>query len=516
MQALQTMLRALRTPGARHTIECTAPTQLAAAKAELDNQGAVAGVAVDEVNEYTKVAKTRILDRWLDKAVEFSGSQFVFFVIVAALLLWALLGIRFGHSNDWQVVISDVQAVVNMVFDAFLMRQQLNSHDSIMFVTACLRSRITSNKRMLKSLMASGKYELIRPTQFEELEQSEFVADLPPENWFGRVSTTASNLIGHIVSVCLFWVGIFIWIGFGHYCGWSNTWQLYINSATSAWMVFILAFLANIRERHNKYMTTCLGYIAKADASLELRLRTVTGDMIDNGPSVISAPRRGRLQRAIDYYADLVGTLIGIAILILVMVVWVVIGPAMSFGSNWWLLIGTYAGLIGLNDGFVLRNVQNVLSGYQNTEFTQLAYDDMEMIAVIGVDEVKEERVADSSLSCRISVKIGNVCSHEITVIFGGVLIIALIIGASAMRWTVTGQLLCNVPPSIIESFFMMILITGHNIGDAKGRVDLHNLYLRRLKLISYVKKLAKFEKQDDSPLHDRAELSELRSSDDV
>jgi low-affinity ferrous iron transport protein len=157
----------------------------AAAKAELDDQGAVASVAVDEVNEYTKVAKTRILDRWLDKAVEFSGSQFVFFVIVVALLVWALLGIRFGHSNDWQVVISDVQAVVNMVFDAFLMRQQLNSHDSIMFVTACLRSRITSNKRMLKSLMASWKYELIRPSQFEELEQSEFVADLPRRTGLG-------------------------------------------------------------------------------------------------------------------------------------------------------------------------------------------------------------------------------------------------------------------------------------------------------------------------------------------
>ena len=514
MRVLQTILRALRNPGARRAIECTAPTQLVAAK--LDDQGTAVSVALDGANDYTKVAKPRMLDRWLDKAVIFSGSQFVFFFIVAALLLWALLGIRFGQDNDWQVVISDVQAVVNMVFDAFLMRQQLNSHESIMFVTACLRSRVTSNKRMLKSLMASGKYKLVKPTQFEELEQSEFAADLPPENWFGQISTTASMLIGHIVSVCLFWVGILIWIGFGHYRGWSNTWQLYINSATSAWMVFILAFLANIRERHDKYMTNCLGYIAKADASLELRLRTVTGDTIENGPVVIPAPKRGRLSRAIDYYADLVGTLVGIAILILVMVIWVVIGPAMSFDSNWWLLIGTYAGLIGLNDGFVLRNVQNVLSGYQNAEFTQLAYGDMEMLAIIGVHEIKEERVVDSSLTCRISVKMGNVCSHEITVVLGGALIIALIIGASAMRWSVTGQLLCNVPPSIIESFFMMILITGHNIGDAKCRVDLHNLYLRRLKLISYVSTLAKFERQDSSPLHGCVELGEHGSSDEV
>jgi low-affinity ferrous iron transport protein len=50
------------------------------------------------------------------------------------------------------------------------------------------------------------------------------------------------------------------------------------------------------------------------------------------------------------------------------------------------------------------------------------------------------------------------------------------------MRWSVTGQLLCDVPPSIIVSFFMMTLITGHNIGDATVRVELHNLYPRRLK----------------------------------
>lgn len=64
------------------------------------------------------------------------------------------------------------------------------------------------------------------------------------------------------------------------------------------------------------------------------------------------------------------------------------------------------------------------------------------------------------------------------------------------MGWSVTGLLLCNVPPSIIESFFMMMLVTGHNIGDAKQHVDLHNIYLRRLKLISYVKTLIKLEKQ--------------------
>lgn len=476
--------RALRAPGARCAIECAAPTEVAGN----DDRD------VEHANAYTAMTKPKLLDRWLDIVVKFSGSQFIFFAIITALLIWAFLGIPFGQKNDWQIGISDAQAIINMIFDAFLMRQQLNSHYSLMFVTGRMRSRIISNKRMLKELIGSGNYEKIKATELDNLQQTEFKSQLPSENWLGRVSTAVSEFVGHIATVCAFWVCIFIWIGFGQYCGWSNTWQLYINSATSAWMVFILAFLANIRERHNNYMANCLGYIYEADAALELRLRAVTGDKIQNGTVTIPAPKRSRLQRGIDYYADLVGTLTGIGILFFVIIIWVVIGPAMSFNSNWWLLIGTYAGLIGLNDGFVLRNVQNILSGYQTAEFTQLVYDDMDMLAVIGVAQLNEERVPDSSISCRISIAVGNVCSHEITVVLGALTIVGLIVGASAMRWSVTGQLLCNIPPSIIESFFMMILITGHNVGDAKRRVDLHNLYIRRLALISYVNNLVKFE----------------------
>ena len=123
-----------------------------------------------------------------------------------------------------------------------------------------------------------------------------------------------------------------------------------MNSASPALMVYILAFLANIRERHNQYRTKCLQYIYLVDRTLELRLRTATGDSIENETILIPSPKRSALQRGIDYYADLVGTLIGIAILFFVIIIWVVTGPAFSYNSNWWLLIGTYAGLVGMND----------------------------------------------------------------------------------------------------------------------------------------------------------------------
>jgi low-affinity ferrous iron transport protein len=142
-------------------------------------------------------------------------------------------------------------------------------------------------------------------------------------------------------------------------------------------MVFILAFLANIRERHSNYTAKCHESIYQVDALLELRLRTATGDMTADQPVIFPAPKVSRIQRGIDYYADLVGILIGIAILFGVMIIWVVVGPAMFFNSNWWLLIGTYAGLIGMNDGFVLRNVYNKLRGYEDAEFVQLTFEDI-------------------------------------------------------------------------------------------------------------------------------------------
>ncbi len=80
------------------------------------------------------------------------------------------------------------------------------------------------------------------------------------------------------------------------------------------------------------------------------------------------------------------------------------------------------------------------------------------------------------------------VCAHE-TVVLGVVLIISLIVSASVMKWSTTGQLLCNIPPSVIESFFMVVLTTGHNLADARRRVDLR-MYLRRLKLLTYVERL--------------------------
>ncbi|KAE8372263.1 Low affinity iron permease-domain-containing protein [Aspergillus bertholletiae] len=480
---MERFMNMLRKPGAKPEIQGVAPTQYVAGKEFIDHP---------DIKGYIPKSKPKILDRGLDFIVRLSGSGPVFFLILAGLLAWALLGIKYGSTDSWQVLISDIQAIVSYIFDSFLVRQELNGYEEEMVVAAELESRILSHKRMLaqvqQKLEAQDKETLAHlVSQARAQDTLEFGAELPSETWFGRSITWVSHVIGHLGSITLFWVGVFVWIGLGHLSNYSNEWQLYMNSASSALMVFMFAFLANIRERHDAYTRCCFDAIFQVDASLEAKLRQLTHDSLSNDVVIIPAPRVSKIQRAIFYYADFVGTLVGIAILLAVIIIWVAIGPLLHFDSNWWLLIGTYAGLVGMNDGFVLRNMQARLHSYVDDEFARIAAQDAELFATVQLPAPSDEVVAHDSLTYRVSEAMGRVCAHEITVLLGVLTILGLVAGASAMRWTMTGQLLCNVPPSLIESFFMIVLVTGHNSADDRKRVDLRNTYARRLQLLGYV-----------------------------
>jgi low-affinity ferrous iron transport protein len=469
----------------------------------------------------TSMVRSNPLDRALDRLVAASGSQTVFLLIIFGLLLWAFLGIPYGQNQDWQVGISDAQALISYFFDSLLMRQLLNGYTRQIRVTAALRSRGVSVRRMLRDVQLKvwkGEARCIGGEvgmashgvvgeEKKEVAKAGFASELPSENWLGRLSTATSKVFGHLITVCGYWVCIFIWLGFGPYCGWSNEWQLYINSATSALMVLIFAFLANIRERHDAHIADCFKQIFTVDAAVERQLRSLTGDVTPNPVVVVPAPKVGRLQRAIFYYADVVGTLVGVALLIIVVVVWLAIGPALQFNSNWWLVIGTYAGLVGLNDGFVLRNVQAKFIDYENDAFKSLRLDDAEIllptsdnrtknlgktpdVEALSIQSPAASTPQRQSLTYWLSIKMGIICAHEYTVLVGFFSIVGLLVGASAMGWSETGQLLCNIPPSIIESFFMMILLTGHNIADAQRREDLHEIYERRLRVLEAVERV--------------------------
>lgn len=461
------------------SIGARAETRAAAATQVVSSDGEHKQVEANVV--YLGTRKTRMLDRWLDKIVALSGSNAVLVFTAIALLTWALLGIEFADRTGWQVGISDAQAIINMVFDSFLVRQQLNAYDETLVILCQLQSRAESHRRMLRALNPSQRSRLVS-------SQRLLVQDLPTQDGvFARFCVSASAFMGHIGTVTGYWICIGIWLGFGHYCGWSSTWFFYINSATSALMVLLLAFLANNRERHEQHLKDCVSLIYTADATLERMLREATKDTIENETCTIPAPAVGKIQRVINFYADLVGTLLGIALLAVVMIVWVVLGPIMSFNDNWWLLIGTYAGLIGMNDGFVLRNLCNVCNIREEEQHDQRILDDKDLLAIVGLTASDENEEPKLGLNSRLSILMGNVCSHELTVVAGVVVIAGLIAAATAMDWSELGQIICNVPPSIVESFFTLILITGHNIGDQRRHDSLRKIHQHRLQLIGYL-----------------------------
>lgn len=464
--------------GARGAVREAAPTHLPLSqKDEMD--ATVKSISMT-------ATKAKRLDRWLDKVVAISGSNTVLFFTVAVLLAWALAGIKFSKNTGWQVGISDAQAIINMVFDAFLVRQQLNAHEQGLVVACHLQSRTLSHKRMLRTLSRMKKPQRVNLLQGDTLHTR---ADLPTEDMIGRICNAVSAFMGHIATVTGYVVCIIIWLAFGHYCHWSDVWFFYINTSTSALMVFMLALLANDRERHEKFLNQCTTRLMTVDTELEILLRDITRDSVENEAVVIDAPAVSKLQRTINFYADLVGTLLGIALLIVTLVVWIVLGPVMKFDANWWLLIGTYAGLIGMNDGFVLKNLSNVCARYEDKHYEQQILDDKDLVATIGASSPKaDETQAVTRADVRFSIAMGNFCSHEYTVAVGFMSILGLLLVASLMRWNELGQIICNVPPSIIESFFTLILITGHNIGDKQRRANLQSIYQTRLDLISNVK----------------------------
>lgn len=140
----------------------------------------------------------------------------------------------------------------------------------------------------------------------------------------------------------------------------------------------------------------------------------------------------------------------------------------------------------------MLRNIQRRVGQYEDLAFDDADAADVALPDEIGVADpaVGELQGKAQSFNTRVSERMGAILAHDIAVVLDVLLIIRLLVGASAMRWTDTGQLLCNVPPSIIETFIMLILITGYNLGEARRREMIYNMYLRRLKVLAYAEML--------------------------
>lgn len=464
---------------------------------------------------FTGLLKGRT-DNVLDVIVRIAGSQFVFFLMWAILIVWVIIGIVYSAPFNWQVVMQDGQSIQSYLWDTLLMRQQLMSAHEQVHVCGTLRSRIAGYKRLFQ-LRAPEKDKEIKEshTSFEmELDRSNISGELPAESWYDRLSSCFSRLLGSLPVMIIFWLGIFVWIGCGakplptgnsppftgetsgsnpRLSRFSDKWQMYINTATAICLLVSTVFLQNIRARHDKYIVKFLHGIFSMDEKIDYQLRSYYNDFETPNPVItISSKSRSSGEKLIDWYADVIGTGIGVVIAVVVFAIWLGIGNPMGWSDDWWLIIGTYTGLIGFLDGFVIRQVYFRIVEHEEINYKKVAQDDSEVFDMLGIhcpDEFSGLHVPKrkDSIDYKFSSFINTICSSQWSVLVSVLTILGLIIIASGLRWSTTGQLICNTPTMIIEAFFMIVLLQAHNWADQQRRIEVTALFMRRRYLLAYV-----------------------------
>ena len=523
---------------------------------DLSNVGLDADGTIVTSHSFTGLNKN-LTDRILDWLVDWAGGQFVFFLVWVIIAVWVIVGIVFKAPFNWQVVMSDAQSIQSYIWDTLLMRQQLMSTHEQILVCCQLRSRVAAFKNFLvnsgitfkhtpkqltkEELNSSEEDEAsskgdnsvlqkvtevqsstpssgaeVTSTQCQYFDASAIAGDLPVENLYDKFSSAFSVVLGSVPSMFIFWIGIFVWIACGviptnatntppytgkytgsnpEYCKWSNTWQMYINTATAVCLLVSTTFLQNIRSRHDKFIAKFLVSAFDLDQKIEYRLRSYFKDFRTSNPVIsVPEPKRSWGQHLIDWYADVIGTGIGVGIAIAVFGVWIAIGAPMDWNDNWWLIIGTYTGLVGFFDGFVIREVYFRIMKHEEENYQKLAEDDMQLFQLLGLSCPDEytglnirERRRKNSINYKISSFVNRVCSSQWSVLASVITIVGLLATATGLRWSTTGQLIANTPTMIIEEFFLIVLVQAHSWADKQRRIEVSSLVARRHILWAFI-----------------------------
>jgi low-affinity ferrous iron transport protein len=215
-------------------------------------------------------------------------------------------------------------------------------------------------------------------------------------------------------------------------------------------------------------------------------LRRMRGDMQPNPVAASQPLRLNRTETAIGFWAFVVGGSVRVFLSVAVGVAWLSFGDVMQFDDNWWLIIGTYTGLMGFIDGFALRKVHHRETVMADRHFAMLAEQDYRLFSILDIpvpeeDQQRRDKKARGRLKSRISRWIGHICEVPAATTASVVAVFALLVAASAMQWTETGQLLCNMPTMILEGFLLLMLIEGHKSAEGKRRAQYTDILDRRL-----------------------------------
>lgn len=440
----------------------------------------------------------------LDAVVKAAGSRWTLGFVLLLLVVWGILGAVFGPTDTWQVILQDVSSIQAYTSATLLMRQQKNNTRSLLGRICGLISRSQSNERMVASLTMEQRASLRTSTQRMRAEVVDSLHQ--KEDLFDKAANGVAKATGSLISAGIYWAGIIVWVVWGIPLHFSDTWQLYVNTATALEITFVTVFLQNIRSQHDTHLEKTVQGIEKLDTEIEMQLRRITGDVTPN-PTIDSQPAKlTRWEKGIDVYAFIIGGSIGIVISAIVFTVWLVVGDPMNFDDNWFLIIGTYTGLIGFIDGFILKNVDARETKMANMHFERLVSQDSKTYSLIGIEIPASIVPLKTSLNMRISKTMGRWVESTSASYAAVGTVVALLVVASAMQWTETGQLLCNTPTMILEGFLLITLLQAHNMADHKRRMTYEDILNRRLVLDKHLAAWGTSSVSDDSSIGEKDE----------
>ncbi|KAH8784832.1 low affinity iron transporter-like protein [Hyaloscypha sp. PMI_1271] len=436
-----------------------------------------------------------------DKITRAAGSSTTFFAMLAILGVWVLLGIIFGPTDTWQIILQNTSSIQVYVTDILLIRQSSNAGRSMMTTLAELQSRNKTCERLLRQLPSCSWMEthkekpkqlLVNGRPIEEEIESLYMIN-GRQTWFqktwSKTCHVVSKSVGSVWAFMFYWIGIVVWIFLGIPVQFSNEWQLYINTITALSLTLTSVFLQNIQQQQEDNLEKSLEYALKVDAKVEYRLREITEDTKPNPIHEIPLRPLSRSERAIARFAAIMGSGLGVLISLVALIAWLAVGPILKFDDNWVLIIGTFTGLVGFIDGFVLRNIYAIDETSVALQFRALMYSDSRLLEVLNIP-VPLEPVKKLSLSERISLATSALCGHRYASVGAVLVVVGLLVTASILRWSETGQLLCNTPTMIAEGFLLLVLIQAHNFSNMERGRDFNGLLKRRLLLSSYVSDL--------------------------
>ncbi|RDW75332.1 putative low affinity iron protein [Coleophoma cylindrospora] len=436
-----------------------------------------------------------------DKVTRAAGSNYVFVGMLAIVAAWVVLGFVQGTTDTWQILMQNASSIQVYVTDILLLRQQSNGMKSLLTTLAEMQSRNQSVDRLIRRIpdcewmethkspaqrLLSGSGRPVEEEQEETLLIEIHQMSRLKYVW-NRTCRAVAVGLGSLWAFAFYWVGIFFWIGIGPIFQFSDTWQLYVNTATAVALTFTSVFLQNIQQQQEDNLEKSLEYATKIDAEVEEHLRELAEDFKPNPIFEIPPPKATRSERFIDYFADIMGSGIGVTLSLVVVAIWLSVGHLLEFDDNWWLIIGTFTGLVGFIDGFILRNVYAREEVRVNQEFRNIAAEDSKIFDLLNLPQPDPPVEPPSTMSTRVSRAAGDFSGLAATSI-GSVVLVFILLGiASIMKWSETGQLLCNTPTMIIEGFLLLILIQAHNVANEERGREFSGILKRRLLLNHYV-----------------------------